>query len=924
MTVRNLEFLFKPHSIALIGASERPSSVGEVLGRNLFHSGFEGPVMPVNPKHPAIEGVLAYPDVDHLPVVPELAVISTPPEAVPGIVAALGRRGTKAAVVITAGFGEGEDRVGADLRQRVLDAAKPHLLRVIGPNCLGILVPGIKLNASFAHVSPRAGDLAFVAQSGAMVTAVLDWARPRGIGFSHLVSLGDMVDVDFGDMLDYLASDPGTRAILLYIEGVTHARKFMSAARSAARSKPVVVVKAGRRPEGAKAASSHTGAMAGSDAVYDAAIQRAGMLRVYEFDELFDAVETLALCRPSDGDRLAILTNGGGIGVMATDSLIEQGGHLASLAPETIAALDKVLPRTWSHGNPVDIIGDAPPERYKAAYSALAGDPTADAVLVLNCPTAVASSTDAAKAVIGAAKGRSRNLFTSWVGESAVAESRRLFAEAGIPTYATPNHAVRAFMHMVRYRRNQNLLIQVPPSIPEAFAPDKAKVRALIASALAEGREWLTEPEAKEVLDAYSIPAIPTKVARTPEEAARLAAAFEAPCALKILSLDITHKSDAGGVVLNLATPDEVRAAAETMKAKIAASHPKARLEGFTVEPMARTPRADEGAYELIVGMTVDAQFGPVILFGHGGIGAEVISDKALALAPLNMMIARDLMTRTRIYKLLQGFRHQSPVALDAVALTLVKISQLAVDFAEVAELDINPLYVDSSGVMALDARVKIRPARGEGTERLAIRPYPSELEEAVTLPDGRHFVLRPVRPEDAPSIVDFFEHLSPEDVRLRFFAPLKALSPAFLARLTQIDYEREMAFVLCPPAAADGKARIVDPEILAVVRIVADPDNEQAEYAIVVRTDLKGHGLGQFLMERIIAYATARGIRRIYGDVLRENANMLNLCHALGFKQSNVPGEAELVLVELDLMAARAAAGAKAAAAQATASSIA
>ena len=498
MSVRNLNFMFRPESVALIGAGTRPGSVGAVLAENLLRAGFQGPIMPVNPKHKSIEGVLTYPDVAGLPLTPELAVVSTPPDAVPGIIAELGRRGTKAAVIITAGFGEGEDRYGAELRQRMLEAARPHLMRIVGPNCLGILVPGIKLNASFAHLAPAKGDLAFVTQSGAMVTAVLDWAAARGIGFSHLVSLGDMSDVDFGDMLDYLSGDIATRAILLYIEGVTHARKFMSAARIAARSKPVIVVKAGRHAEGAKAASSHTGAMAGSDEVYDAAFRRAGMLRVYEVDELFDAVETLSLCRPMAGDRLAILTNGGGIGVMATDSLIEAGGRLAQLSPGTMAELDKVLPATWSHGDPVDIVGDAPPARYKAALAALLADKEVDATLVLNCPVAVSSSVDAANAVIETAAGRRSNLFTSWVGERTAAEPRRLFAKAGIPSYATPNQAVRAFMHMVRYKRNQDLLNEVPPSVPEAFSPEPAKARAIIETALAAGREWLSEPEAKD------------------------------------------------------------------------------------------------------------------------------------------------------------------------------------------------------------------------------------------------------------------------------------------------------------------------------------------------------------------------------------------------------------------------------------------
>ena len=895
MSVRNLNFMFQPESVALIGAGTRPGSVGAVLAENLLRAGFQGPIMPVNPKHKAIEGVLTYPDVASLPLTPELAVVSTPPDAVPGIIAELGRRGTKAAVIITAGFGEGEDRYGAQLRQRMLDAARPHLMRIVGPNCLGILVPGIKLNASFSHLAPTKGDLAFVTQSGAMVTAVLDWAAPRGIGFSHLVSLGDMSDVDFGDMLDYLSGDISTRAILLYIEGVTHARKFMSAARIAARSKPVLVVKAGRRPEGAKAASSHTGAMAGSDEVYDAAIRRAGMLRVYEVDELFDAVETLSLCRPMAGDRLAILTNGGGIGVMATDSLLELGGRLAQLSPATMAELDKVLPATWSHGDPVDIVGDAPPARYKAALAALLADKEVDATLVLNCPVAVSSSVDAANAVIETAAGRRNNLFTSWVGERTAAEPRRLFAKAGIPSYATPNQAVRAFMHMVRYKRNQDLLNEVPPSVPEEFSPDAAKARAIIETALAAGREWLSEPEAKEVLAAYCIPAVATRIARTAEEAERVARDFAVPCALKILSPDITHKSDVGGVALSLDTPEELREAADAMLRRFTKTMPRARIEGFAVEPMVRR----ENAFELIVGMAEDDQFGPVILFGHGGTAAEVIADKALTLAPLNMALARSLIGRTRVAKLLHGYRNQPPAALDAIALTLVKISQLVVDLAEIAELDINPLLADADGVVALDARIRVMRAHGDGTARLAIRPYPAGLEELVALPDGRKFTLRPVRPEDAPAFVEMFAKLDPDDVRMRFLAPKKSLSANFLARLTQIDYDREMAFVLSEPGLAAGKA-----QVFGVVRFAADPDNEKAEYAIIVRTDLKGLGLGQLLMRRIVDYARLRGIGMLFGEVLRENENMLQLCRMFGFTLHAVPQQGDIVEVRLALQA--------------------
>ncbi len=575
MTIRNLEFLFKPKSIALIGASKTPGSVGHVLVSNLQQAGFDGSILLVNPKYRKIEHTRVYPDIASLPMVPNLAVIATPPDSVPGIITELGRCGTKAAVIITAGFGEGNKSHGKELKQALLKAARPHLMRVLGPNCLGVLVPEIGLNASFSHLGAKTGKLAFVTQSGAIVTSMLDWAHARGIGFSHLVSLGDMSDVDFGDMLDYLANDIHTSAILLYIEAVTEARKFMSAARAAARMKPVIVVKAGRHAEGARAAASHTGALAGSDAVYDAVFRRAGMLRVYDLEELFDAAETLAsACKPK-GDRLVILTNGGGIGVLATDTLIDQGGLLAELSTETLQALDQVLPATWSHSNPVDIIGDAPGSRYADALEILSKDKGVDAVLVLNCPTAVISRSEAAQAVIDKSVGRlASTILTCWVGDKSANEARSLFTQHRIPTYPTPEQAVRAFMYLVNYRRSQEVLMETPPSVPEDFSPNLDQTRALIEKALAEKQSWLTEPEAKAVLSAYGIPIVRTQTAKTPQQAAAIAADIGGSVALKILSPDINHKSDVGGVALNLAGPTEVRDVAASMLTRIAKVQP--------------------------------------------------------------------------------------------------------------------------------------------------------------------------------------------------------------------------------------------------------------------------------------------------------------------------------------------------------------
>ncbi|MDE2073954.1 MAG: bifunctional acetate--CoA ligase family protein/GNAT family N-acetyltransferase, partial [Alphaproteobacteria bacterium] len=840
--------------------------------KNLLAGGFEGPIMPVSPHHEAISGMLAYPDVASLPMTPDLAVICTPPQSVPGLVGELAKRGAKGAVVITAGFNELGTEQGRALERAMLEAAKTNLMRIIGPNCLGILSTGAGLNASFAPVPAHKGGVAFVAQSGAMLTTILDWATARGIGFSHLVSLGDMTDVDFGDMLDYLALDPNTHSILLYIETITHARKFMSAARGAARLKPVIAIKAGRHAAAAKAASSHTGAMAGVDAVYDAAFQRAGILRVQNLDDVFDAVETLALPVKVAGDRLLIVTNGGGLGVLATDALLDHEDQLAPITDGMMAKLDAILPPTWSHGNPIDIIGDATPKRYGEVMAALMDAPAEDSILVLNCPVAVASSGDAAQAVADAVRGKRKPVLASWLGSDSAAEAHRIFAEAGVPAYDTPDKAIRGYSYLVRYNRGQQTLMEVPPSLPEDFVPDEARARAVIEAALDKGENWLDEPEVHELLDAYGIANVRSKLVATDEEAVAYAATLGGKVALKIFSPDITHKSDVGGVVLDLEGPDEVREAAAAMRARVAKAAPQAKIAGFIVQEMIRRP----GSHELILGMAVDAQFGPFLLFGHGGTAAEVIGDKALALPPLNMALAKETMARTRIYRQLQGYRDIPPAALDAIALTLVRLSQMITDIAEIGEFDINPLLADAKGVMALDARVKlVKPGRQALSERFCISPYPKELEHREQVEGMGAVLLRPVKPEDAPALAHFFEQLSPEDMRMRFFTAMRALPPALLARLTQIDYDREMAFLLVEKKTG---------EILGGSRYSADPDNTRAEFAISVRSNLKGRGLGRLLMQRLIAYARKRGTGEMFGDVLEENVRMLALCRELGF----------------------------------------
>lgn len=888
MSIRNLDRMFHPASVAVIGASNRERSVGRVLSRNLLSGGFEGPVLPVNPHATAIGATLAYPSVAALPFAPDLAVVCTPPETVPGIIDELGSRGTKATVVISAGFAETRGPEGRELTQAMLQAARPHLMRVVGPNCVGILVPGIGLNASFAHLHPRAGDIAFVTQSGAVATAVLDWATHRDIGFSHVASLGNMADVDFGDMLDFLLADPKTRAILLYVESITHAPKFMSAARAAARAKPVIVVKSGRTADSARAAASHTGALAGSDAVYDAAFRRAGMLRVFTMDELFDAVETLAYGPRIVGDRLAIVSNGGGIGVLATEALCDTGGRLATLAPATVARLDASLPPTWSRGNPVDIIGDAPGSRYAEAVAAVLEDPGTDAVLVLNCPTAIADSREAARAtldVVRDAPGKHRRppILTSWLGEGSAAEARRLFTAAKVPSFATPEQAVRGFMHLVRYRRHQILLMETPQPLHVGAGPAVGAAGAVIAAAAAEGREMLTEPEAKRVLEAYGVPVVRTVIAATAEDAGRAAERIGGRVALKILSREITHKSDVGGVRLGLEGGAAVREAAAAMLVTVVERSSGAALDGFTVQEMA----AIDHAQELIVGMHRDPVFGPTVLFGKGGVDVEVVRDSAIALPPLNSVLAQDLIAQTRVYDLLRGYRDRPAADLEAIQRVLERVGQLALDLPEVAELDINPLLAGASGVIALDARIRIQPA--EAAARPAIRPYPGHLAHSAVLEDGSTVSVRPIRPEDEPGIAGLMARSTPEDLRLRFFAPIRQLSHESAARLTQIDYGREMAFV----AVCDG-------ELLGVSRLAEDPEGETAEFAVMVRSDRQKRGLGERLMADLIDYARERGIETLHGSVMTDNRRMLALCRKLGF--ARVPGPEDPGIVHLVL----------------------
>jgi len=871
MSSRNLGYLLNPQSVALIGASDRPNSVGATVMRNLLRGGFRGPIWPVNHRHASVAGREAFRTVESLPAAPDLAVICTPAATVPGLIAALGSRGTRAAIVVSAGL-EQPAPGGGTLAAAMLQAARPFQLRILGPNCIGLLVPRIGLDASFAHIGASAGSLAFVAQSGALTTALLDWAQGRQVGFSHFISLGNAADVDFGDLLDYLGRDPGTRAILLYVESISSARKFMSAARATARGKPVIVVKSGRTPAAARAAQSHSGALAGSDAVYDAAFRRAGILRVDTLRELFDAAEILSRWRSYAGPRLAIVTNGGGPAVLATDALVRHGGQLAQLSTESVASLEQAVPAAPTRGNPLDLGGDTRPDRYLEALEVILRDPAVDAVLLMHAPTAVASVAEVAAACAQKLTHSSRPALACWLG--ADVNSRGYAPETSmIPSYPTPEEAVGAFQHVVRYHHSQALLLEAPAVTPDQGRPDVQVARGLVARALEENRETLTEPESKSILAAYGIPVAETRIARERQHLAAAAREIGYPVALKILSPDIIHKSDVGGVALNIESADELERAAAAMLVRCRENAPGTRIDGFTVQKMIRRG----GAHELLAGVAVDPTFGPTIVFGQGGTAVELIGDRALALPPLNARLASELIASTRIHRLLAGYRDCPPTDMAALERALLSLSQLAADVPELVELDVNPLLADRNGVIALDARMRVARTILQGTERFAIRPYPAELEETVTL-KGRALRLRPIRPEDFVQHKRFLSRCSPEDLHARFLSTFRELPDGEIARLTQIDYDREMVFIA---EESDGRGGL---ETLGVARVSMDPDNVEAEFAILVRSDLKRHGLGSLLLAKLVRYCRDRGTTRMTSSVLSGNRCMVGLGDALGF----------------------------------------
>ena len=895
MSILNLNKIFAPHRVAVIGASDTPTSVGYTVLRNLVGSGFRGVVYPVNPKRESVQGIHAYPDVSGLPHPPDLAVICTRASTVPGLVRSLGEAGTRGLVIISAGFREAGEE-GRKLERQILqEQEKFEGMRILGPNCLGIIVPGLHLNASFAASAPKEGHIGFISQSGALCTSVLDWALEEGIGFSYFVSVGNMLDVSVSDLMDYFGSATETQSIILYIESISEAREFMSAARAFARTKPIVAYKAGRFTESAQAAASHTGAMAGVDAVYEAAFQRAGIVRIFEVDDMFDCAELLARQQPPKGDRLAIVTNAGGPGVMTTDTLIARDGHLATLSEETIKKLNEVLPPFWSHANPVDVLGDAPPDRYAKALEIVLKDKNVDSVLVILTPQAMTDPTATARVVSQVAAAAHKPVLAAWMGGRMVSEGIQVFNEAGIPSYTTPEKAVRAFMHLVSYARNLEILNETPRDLPMAFQLDRQRLRAIFDTILTEGGEILSENVSKAFLEAYDIPVTKPQLARSPEEAVRLAQQIGYPVVLKIHSPQITHKTDVGGVVLNLAGDEAVRTAYGEIVQRAAEKRPDAHVTGVTVQ---RNVTKGNGV-ELIIGTKKDPVFGAVIMVGMGGVAAEVFRDRALALPPLNESLARRALESLKSWPLLQGYRGKPGVNIDRLIEILMRFSYLVADYPEIKELDVNPILVTPDDVVALDARVIIdREIMVHGVRpfaHLAIRPYPEEFVTERTLKDGTPLALRPIKPEDEPLWHDLVASCSTETIRFRFNYLFKQTTHEMASRYCFIDYDRELAIVA--EVEEEGQRKLI-----GLGRLVADVNHEAAEYAVIVVDRWQGHGLGGVLTDYCLDVAKRWGVKRLVAETVKNNVPALALFRKRGF-EINDQEEADVVLVSKEVV---------------------
>jgi acetyltransferase len=875
-----LDVFFRPESVAVIGATENPGSVGRTVLWNLLSSPFGGTVYPVNPRRASVLGIRAYPNVKALPERADLAVVVTPAPTIPGIIRECGEAGVRAAIVISAGFKEVGPE-GAALERQVVEEARRARLRVIGPNCLGVMSPITGLNATFARSMALQGSVGFISQSGALCTAVLDWSLREQVGFSAFISIGSMADVGWGDLIDYLGNDPRTRSILLYMETIGDARSFISAAREVALSKPIIVIKPGRTEAAARAAASHTGALAGSDEVLEAAFRRSGVLRVGNIADLFYMAEVLAKQPRPAGPRLTIVANAGGPAVLATDALVMQGAEVAQLAPETMEALNKVLPPTWSRNNPIDIIGDAGPDRYAKALEIAAQDPNSDGLLVILTPQAMTDPTQTAEQLRPYARVDNKPVLASWMGGTEVAAGEQILNRAGIPTFPYPDTAARAFVYMWRLTYNLRGLYETPVAVAdEKSAAERARAEALIQAARGQGRTILTEYESKQLLSLYGIPTVETHVATGEEEAVRRAEEIGYPVVLKLYSQTITHKTDVGGVALNLGDAQAVRAAWRRIRDSVAEKAGAQHFQGVTVQPMIRL----EG-YELIVGSSIDPQFGPVLLFGMGGQLVEVFKDRSLALPPLNTTLARRMMEQTKIYTALKGVRGRKAVDLAALEELMVRFSQLVVEQRWIQEIDINPLLASPERLIALDARVVLHPpgTAEDQLPHLAIRPYPARYAGEWTMDDGQKVAIRPIRPEDEPLMVKFHQTLSDRTVYMRYLHTLplsQRIAHERLTRICFIDYDREMALV-----AERRDPETDQSEIIGVGRLKKAHGANEAEFAVLVADAHQGKGLGAELTRRLIQVAADEKLERLVGDILPDNLVMLRLCERLGFK---------------------------------------
>ncbi|MBZ5593166.1 MAG: bifunctional acetate--CoA ligase family protein/GNAT family N-acetyltransferase [Acidobacteriia bacterium] len=892
---RPLDVFFAPQNVAVIGATETPASVGRTILWNLINSPFGGTVYPVNPKRNSVLGIRAYPNIGAVPDKVDLAVIVTPAITVPAVVRDCVAAGVKGAIIISAGFKEA-GQAGAELERQVLEEARRGRMRIIGPNCLGVMSPLSGLNATFANAIARPGNVALVSQSGAICTAILDWSLREQVGFSAFLSIGSMLDVGWGDLIEYLGDDPRTRSIVIYMESIGDARAFVSAAREVALSKPIIVIKAGRSEAAAKAAASHTGALSGSDEVLEAAFRRCGVLRVINISDVFYMAEVLARQPRPPGPRLTILTNAGGPGVLATDALMALDGKLAELSPATTEALNQILPAHWSHGNPIDILGDAGPDRYAKAVDIAAKDPNSDGLLVIMTPQGMTDPMQIAEKLKPYAKLEGKPILASWMGGVEASGGEDILNHAGIPTFPYPDTAVKMFQYMWRYTYNLRGLYETPALPPESDSTAPEQVAALIAEVRKSGRTLLTESESKQLLALYGIPTVRTVVASTPDDAVKFAGEIGYPVVLKLHSETITHKTDVGGVQLDLADEKAVRRAWTAIETGVGEKAGAGHFQGVTVQPM-----ISRDGWELIVGSSIDPQFGPVLLFGSGGMLVEVYKDRALALPPLNTTLARRMMEQTKIFTALEGVRGKKPVPLAELDQLLVRFSRLVVEQPWIKEIDINPLLASSERLIALDARVIVfgQETREQDLPRTAIRPYPLQYEGDWTTKDGTHVAIRPIRPEDEPMMVAFHERLSERSVYFRYFHLLNLSQRTAHERLTRmcfIDYDRAMALVAERENPATGER-----EILGIGRLTRLHGMKEAEMAVLISDDFHGRGLGTELLRRLIEICRKEKMERMVADILAENRTMQHICERLGFRLTYEP-EDGLVKAELRL----------------------